>query len=290
MELELGGRQFDITLRPLVMGILNRTRDSFFDGGRYYALDALLRRADELVRDGADVLDIGARAGGVGVHDVPEPEEIQLVTETVAALRERFDVPISVDTRRATVASAAFDSGAVIGNDMSGFRDPGYLDVAAAHHAAVVATHIRLPPGVLDPDPIYGDVVGDVAAALADLARLAEAAGIPPTRIIVDPGLDLGKTWQQSVHLLAAMDRFADLGYPLMLGASNKIFLGRVLNLDKHERAPATIAACAIGALNGCRILRVHDARGARHAADLVAAVLAARTPARRIPFGLGPG
>jgi dihydropteroate synthase len=279
MWLELGGLRYDITYRPVVMGILNRTRDSFFDGGRYFCLDALLRRAEELVRDGADLLDVGARAGGLGVGNVTAEEEAALVVETVTALRERFDVPISVDTRRASVAAAAFTAGAVVGNDMSGFRDPGYLPVAAQHGAAVVATHIRLPPGVPDPDPVYNDVVEDVARALAELADRAISAGLSRERVIVDPGLDLGKTWQQSVQLLAAQERFAALGYPLLLGASNKIFLGRLLGLDTQERGAATVAACAVGVLRGARVLRVHDARGARHAADLAAAVLLADAP-----------
>jgi len=204
--------------------------------------------------------------------------------QTVHALRERFDVPLSVDTRMASVADAAFGAGAVLGNDMSGFRDPGYLPVAARHGAAVVATHIRLPPGVPDPDPVYDDVVEDVAAALGAPARRAEAAGVDRERIVVDPGLDLGKTWRQSLRVLAAQQRFAALGYPLMLGASHKIFLGRLLRLDTHERGPATVAACAIGVLRGARVLRVHDARGARHAADLAAAVLQADGSAGRSP------
>jgi dihydropteroate synthase len=276
MWLDLGGWRYDITYRPLVMGILNRTRDSFYDGGRYMELDALLRRAEQLVRDGADLLDIGARAGGVGVGNVSADDEALLVVQTVAALRERFDVPLSVDTRRASVAAAAFRAGAVLGNDMSGFRDPDYLSVAVRHGAGVVATHIRLPPGVPDPNPRYNDVVVDVAHALGGLANRAAAAGISRERIIIDPGLDLGKTWQQSVQLLAAQDRFASLGYPLLLGASNKIFLGRLLGLDTHQRGAATVAACTVGVLRGARMLRVHDARGARHAADVAAAVLLA--------------
>jgi dihydropteroate synthase len=158
---------------------------------------------------------------------------------------------------------------------MSGFSDPDYLPVAAAAGAAVVATHIRLPPQVPDPDPVYTDVVADVTQALAGLAGRAEAAGVPRERIMVDPGLDLGKTWQQSVRLLANSASVAALGYPLLLAPSNKIFLGRLLGLEADERSHATTAACAVGIARGARILRVHDARGARHTADLFAAVLA---------------
>jgi dihydropteroate synthase len=275
MRLRVGKRSYDISHRALVMGILNRTTDSFYDRGAYIRLDDLLRRAEQLVADGADLLDVGARAAGVGTREVSEAEETDLVCETVTELRRRLDVPLSVDTWRAPVAAAGFAAGAVVGNDLSGFSDPGYLPAAAAAGATVVATHMRLQPRVPDPDPIYGDVVADVAAALARLAASAESAGIPADRILVDPGLDLGKTWQQSTRLLAATARFAALGYPVLLAPSNKIFLGRLLGLELRDRGHATVAACAVAAARGARVLRVHDARPARQAADLVAAILA---------------
>jgi dihydropteroate synthase len=277
-RLTAGAHTWDLGRRALVMGILNRTRDSFFDRGRYFALDALLRRAEELVRDGADVLDVGARPGGVGVREVSEAEETELVASTLAELRRRFGVPLSVDTWRASVAVTAFAEGAVIGNDMSGFSDPGYLPAAAAAGAAVVATHIRLQPQVPDPEPMYGDVVEDVRDALLALARRARDAGLPSERVILDPGLDLGKTWRQSLRLLARLEVFAGLGHPLLLGASNKIFIGRALGLDTRERAEASLAACTAGIDRGARIVRVHEARGARQAAELLAALAAAET------------
>jgi dihydropteroate synthase len=273
LPLDLGGRRLDLSRRALVMGILNRTTDSFYDGGAYFRLDDLLRRAERLVADGADLLDVGARAAGVGTREVSVAEETDLVVSAVQALRDRLEVPLSVDTWRAPVAAAGFEAGAVLGNDMSGFRDPGYLPAAVAAGATVVATHTRLPPGVPDPEPVYGDVVADVAAALRRLAGRARAAGVPAERIVVDPGLDLGKTWRQSLRLLAQFPLFAGLGYPLLLAASNKIFLGRLLNLDRHEREAATVAACALGVARGARVVRVHDARGARHAVDLAAAL-----------------
>ena len=274
MDLILGHRRYDVTHRPLVMGILNRTRDSFFDGGRYLRLDALLRRAEQLVDTGADILEIGARPGGVGVADVNEPTETDLVCESIAALGSRFDVPLAVDTWRASVARAAFCAGAVLGNDMSGFSDEGYLAAAVQAGASVVATHIRLAPQMPDPEPRYGNLVAEVACKLSTMADGALAAGLQRGQVILDPGLDLGKTWMQSVQLLAAFDRFAGLGHPVLLAASNKVFLGRLLDLEKHQRGHATVAACAIGTLRGARLLRVHDAIGVRHAADLSAAVL----------------
>ena len=273
-RLWVGERCYDVTHRALVMGILNRTTDSFSDRGAHFRLDDLLRRAERLVADGADLLDVGDWAAGVGTREVPEAEETSLVCETVTELRRRLDVPLSVDTWRAPVAAAAFAAGAEVGNDLSGFSDPRFLPAAAAAGATVVATHMRLAPRVPDPDPVYADVAADVAAALARLAAAAESAGIAADRILVDPGLDLGKTWQQSTRLLAATARFAALGYPLLLAPSNKIFLGRLLGLEVHERGHATVAACTVAAARGARVLRVHDARPARQAADLVAAVL----------------
>ncbi len=279
--LVLGTRSYDLSVRPLVMGILNRTRDSFYDGGRYYALDDFLKHAERLVADGADLLDVGARPGGVGAHPVSENEECDLAVEAIESLRVRFDVPVSVDRWSARVAAAAFSAGAVLGNDMSGFRDPGFLTAAVAAGASVVATHIRRPPGEADPNPLYRDVVADVADALRALARHAVSAGVPPERVVVDPGLDLGKTSSQSLQLLASTEVLVRLGHPLLVAASNKIFLGRLLDLPKDDRGSATVAACTLAAVAGGRVLRVHDVRAGRHVADLVAAVLACRDEPR---------
>ncbi len=262
----------------MVVGVLNRTRDSFFDRGAYYDLDRLLARAEQLVADGADVLEVGARPGGVGVAEVSPAEECDLAAGTLAELRSRFDVPLAVDTTRATVAEAAFAEGAVLGNDMSGFLDPGYLAAAAAAGAAVVATHIRKPPGVPDPDPVYADLLGEVCSRLATLTRAAEEAGIDREHIVLDPGIDLGKSWQQSLQLLGRLADVTALGLPLLLAVSNKIFLRRALDLGDAPLDVATAAACAIGAMHGGSVVRVHDARIGRQAADLAYAVKAARS------------
>ena len=209
--------------------------------------------------------------------EVTEPEELERVVPAVAALTARFDVPVSVDTWRASVAAAAYEAGACVGNDISGFSDPEYLPAAAKAEATVVATHIRLLPRVPDPRPRYDDLVADVCAFLAARSRDAEAAGIPPERIVVDAGLDLGKTAEQSLALLRASRRLAALGHPLLLSASNKTFLGGVLGLEIDERREASLAAAALGVYRGCRIVRAHDVRGTRRVCDAVAAVLEAR-------------
>jgi dihydropteroate synthase len=275
VRLVIGSRQYDLATRSLVMGILNRTPDSFFDRGEFFALDATMRRAEQLVEEGADILDVGGVKAGPG-PEVSEAQELERLIPAVTAVRKRFDVPISVDTWRAEVAGAAYAAGAEIGNDISGFADPNYLRVSATAGATVVATHIRLAPRVPDPDPHYGDVVAAVREFLGDRARRAEAAGIAADRIVIDAGLDLGKTWEQSLELLRRSDALAALGYPLLLSASNKPFLGKLLDLDITDRRDASLAATALGVARGCRIVRVHDVRGTRRVCDTIAAVLEA--------------
>lgn len=274
--MNLGATRYDLSSRALVMGILNRTPDSFYDRGRYWQLDDFFALADQHVADGADLLDVGGVKAGPGPQ-VGEAEEMDRVVPAVEALRKRFDVALSVDTWRASVAREAYRAGAVVGNDISGFADPAYLAEAAAAGATVVATHIRLGPRIPDPEPVYADLVGEVSEFLVHRAQLARNAGIDDTRIILDAGLDLGKTASQSEELLRASDRLAALGWPLLLSASNKTFLGVRFGLEVTERLEATIAAHAVGVSLGCRILRVHDVRSARRVADTVAAILEAR-------------
>jgi dihydropteroate synthase len=273
----LGEHRFDIEHRAVVMGILNRTPDSFYDKGRYYAFDDFLAKAQQHVDEGADFLDVGGVKAGPGDF-VSEDEELERVIPAVEALRRRFALPLSVDTWRASVARAAFAAGASVGNDISGFADPDYLRVAAEAGASVVATHIRLAPRVADPDPTYPEgVVEAVRSFLADRAAQAESAGIAPERIMVDAGLDLGKTEAQSLELLRASDSLASLGYPVFLSASNKRFLWTLLGVDVDHARQGTHAAHAVGILLGCRVLRAHDVRGARRVATTMAAVLEQR-------------
>ena len=274
-RLTLGERSFDITDRALVMGILNRTPDSFYDRGATYALDDLFRRAELLVDAGADLLDVGGVKAGPGPA-VTEAEEMDRVVPAIEALQARFDVPLSVDTWNASVARESYLAGAVMGNDISGFADPAYLREASEAGATVVATHIRLGPRVPDPDPHYHDVVADVSAFLVDRATSARAAGLPDARIVLDAGLDLGKTADQSLTLLRASDRLAALGWPLLLSASNKTFLGVSFGLEVGDRSEPTLAAHALGVSLGCRIVRAHDVKAARRVCDSLAAVMEA--------------
>ena len=278
-SLRLGDRAFDLDSRALVMGILNRTPDSFFDRGATFALDALLRRAEALVAEGADLLDVGGVKAGPG-PEVGEAEELDRVVPAIAALTDAVDVVLSVDTWSAAVLDAACEAGATVANDISGFADPDYLNVAAKHGATVVATHIRLRPREPDPDPPYDDLVGDVLGFLVDRARRAEAAGVAPDRIMVDAGLDLGKTPAMSAVLLRESERLAGTGYPLVLSASNKRFLGELLGLDVDDRRDASLAAVAYGVAHGCRVVRVHDVAGSVRVCRTVEAMLRATADA----------
>ncbi len=274
----LGDRVHDVTNRTLVMGILNRTPDSFYDAGLTYELDALVRRAEQLVLEGADLLDVGGVKAGPG-PDVGEAEELDRVIPAIEALHARLDVALSVDTWRASVLAEACRAGAVVGNDISGFGDPEYLTVAAAAGASVVATHIRLQPRVADPDPRYDDLVADVTRFLLDRAHRAEAAGLTPEQISIDAGLDLGKTPVQSAVLLRESDVLAATGYTLLLSASNKRFLGELLDLAIDDRRDVSLATVAYGVAHGCRIVRVHDVAGTVRVCRMVEAIQA-QTPA----------
>lgn len=277
--MDLGAHRFDITYRALVMGILNRTPDSFFDAGQYWDFDDFLRKAEKLVDDGVDFLDVGGVKAGPG-DEVDLQEELERVVPAVEALRTRFDVPLSIDTWRAEVLRQCIDVGADIGNDISGFADPDYLHVAAAGRASVVATHIRLAPRVPDPDPVYDDLIKDVREFLQARAEDALAAGIPKERIVIDAGLDLGKTPRMSWELLHQSDDLVALGYPLLLSASNKRFLFELLETERTDIESGTTAAHAIGIAKGCRVIRAHDVQAGRRVADMMAEILAQRAEA----------
>ncbi len=192
----------------------------------------------------------------------------------IEALHARFDVPLSIDTWRASVLDAACRAGAVIGNDISGFADPDYLDVAAKHDATVVATHIRLRPRVPDPEPHYDDVVAEVSEFLTARAAHARAADLEPAQIVVDAGLDLGKTPAQSALLLRETAQQAALGYPLLVSASNKRFLGELFARDVADRNVESLAAVAYGVMQGARVVRVHDVCGSVQVCRTIEALL----------------
>ncbi len=254
------------------MGILNRTTDSFFDKGSYYHFDLFLRKADELVVDGADIVDIGGVKAGPG-EEITLEAELDRVVPAVQAVAARFDVAISVDTWRSEVLDAVLEVGAHLGNDISGFGDLNYTKVAARYGAGVVATHIRLKPRVPDLNPHYDCLADDVRTFLLDRVERAVQDGVDPHAVVIDAGFDLGKTTSQSLALLGTTQRLVDTGFPVLISASNKGFLGETLGLGVTERRMASICAASIAMLQGASVYRVHDVRGTVKALDTIAAL-----------------
>lgn len=269
----LGNRRYDLTTRTVVMAILDRTPDSLDDPDAAFDLDALCRRAEQLVGEGADVLDIGGVKAGPG-PEVGVREELGRLVPAIEALSARFDLPVSLDTGNAAVLDAACEAGAVCGNAINGFADPGYLAAAARHGAAVVITHTRLRPRVPGPQPADRDLVGEVGTFLSEGAGQAMAAGIPAESVVLDAGLGLGKTAAQSAVLLRESRHLARLGHPLLLSASNTTFLGMLLDQPIDRRRSSSLAAAAYGVARGVRIVRAHDVAGTVRVVRMAEALL----------------
>lgn len=264
---------------PLVMGILNVTPDSFSDGGLHATRDAAVRRAEAMVAEGAHLLDVGGESTRPGSRPPSAEEELSRVIPVVEALAGRVRVPISVDTRRASVARAALEAGAEVINDVSSLRDPEMAGVVARAGAGIVLMHMRGEPATMQDDPTYEDVVREVGERLESAVRDAEAAGIGPGKIVVDPGIGFGKTAAHNLTLLARLDEIVAIA-PVMIGVSRKGFIGALLGgVPAAERSVGTAAACVVGLLNGARIFRVHDVRLVREALTVAEAIRAARRP-----------
>lgn len=266
--------------RPLLMGILNVTPDSFSDGGRLTTPDRAVAHAAALVATGADLLDVGGESTRPGADPVSIAEEIQRSAPVVARLVAEFDVPVSVDTRHPAVARAALAEGAAVVNDVSGFADPTMAEVVAEAGAGAVLMHMRGTPQTMQTLARYADVAAEVAAELGTSLERARSAGVTLERIVLDPGLGFSKTAEHNLRLLNDLRPLLALGRPLLLGPSRKSFLGALLGGDvpAAERDVATAAACVLGYLAGARVFRVHDTATARQAL-LVAAGVAAAAP-----------
>ena len=260
---------------PVLMGVLNVTPDSFSDGGRFYQADAALRRIDELQRQGADIVDIGGESTRPGSASVTADEELRRVMPAVEAAVERFDLPVSVDTTKADVARAALDAGAEIINDISGLRfDPELASLAARSGAGLALMHIRGRPRSMQQDIHYDDLLGEIASELQESVDRALAAGCERDRIVIDPGIGFGKTAEQNLVAIDRLDRFRELGFPILIGPSRKSFIGKTLGLDVDDRLEATLAACVVALMRGARIFRVHDVAAARRALDMAEAII----------------
>jgi len=273
--LEARGRRFILGPRLWLMGVLNVTPDSFSDGGAYFDPGKAIDRGLALAAEGADIIDVGGESTRPGSRPVPEAEEIGRVIPVLRALRPKVQALLSIDTTKAGVARAALEAGADIVNDTSALRsDPSMADVVAGSGAALVLMHMQGTPLTMQDAPHYDDLMGEIAAFLDERIRAAEAAGIPAERIIIDPGIGFGKTFEDNLEILRGQRAFRRLGRPLLVGFSRKAFLGRILGLPPAERLEATIAAAVLSAERGADILRVHDVGPVARAVRTAEAIL----------------
>jgi dihydropteroate synthase len=273
---------FDLPLtRPLVMGILNVTPDSFSDGGEHDDVHGAVEWGTRLVAEGADVLDVGGESTRPGARRIDPAEEARRIVPVIGGVHQGpAGVPISIDTRHSTVADAALALGASIVNDISGFRDPAMIDLASRTDAGLVVMHMRGEPGSMQEEPRYNDVLREVRAWLAERAHALEAAGVARDRIAIDPGIGFGKTAEHNLELLRRLPELASLGYPVLVGVSRKRFIGLVAGGEPQERLEGSLAAALWATSHGASIIRVHD----------VAATVKALAVVRAIETGSVPG
>jgi dihydropteroate synthase len=271
--MRIGGRVFEGP-GPFLMGVVNVTPDSFSDGGAFLERDAAVARAEQLVSEGADLVDVGGESTRPGAPEVPAEVEVRRVVPVIGRLRERGCVtPISVDTRKAEVAQAALAAGADLVNDVSGLADPALRDLVAASGCPAVLMHTRGTPADMASRAVYDNVVGEVERELAEALLRATRAGVAEDRILLDPGVGFAKTAEQSLAILAALPSLRRLGRPLLVGPSRKSFIGKITGAAAGDRLPGTLAAVAACVLAGVEVIRVHDVAAARQAARVAAAI-----------------
>lgn len=260
--------------RPLIMGVLNVTPDSFSDGGRFATRESAVARARQLVADGAAIIDVGGESTRPGAEPVTLEAELERVIPVIAALHEELDVLVSVDTSKPEVMRAAVGAGAGMINDVNGLRAPGAIDVAAASGAAVCVMHMQGTPRSMQRQPQYRDVVAEVGAFLSAQAELLRARGVAPERIVLDPGFGFGKTLEHNMALFRGLPALVAIGYPVLVGVSRKSMIGSLLG-DRPipDRRIGSVAAAMLAARAGARILRVHDVRETADALAILAAL-----------------
>jgi dihydropteroate synthase len=251
--------------RTLVMGVLNVTPDSFSDGGRFLDPRRAVERGLAMEREGADLLDIGAESTRPGAHGIPAAEELRRLLPVLEALGRRLKIPISIDTQKSAVAEMALGAGAQIINDVSGLRsDPRLAQVAAKSQAPLILMHMRGIPRSMQRGPFAREVLRDVMTGLRRSVAIATKAGVEKSQIVIDPGIGFGKSFSQNYELLARLPALAKLGFPMVVGASRKGFLGKTLARNgkpapANERLWGTAAAVAATILHGAHIVRIHD-------------------------------
>ena len=265
----IGSKLFDFSKKTALMGILNVTPDSFSDGGQFNNVDAALKQTEKMIQEGADIIDVGGESTRPGHKSVETEAEIDRVVPVIEAIRRRFDVPISVDTTKSLVAEAAVTVGADMINDVWGFKaDPEMAEVASRHNVVCCLTHNR---SNMD----YIEFIHDVMNDLRDCIRIAEAAGISREKIIIDPGLGFAKNYEHNLSIMSNLEKLHDLGFPVLLGASRKRFIGQATEKAKaEEREIGTVATTVMGIMKGCQLIRVHNVAMNKEASTLVDAVI----------------
>ena len=264
--------------RPLIMGVLNITPDSFYDGGRYAAPSAAIEHAVRLIEEGADIIDVGGESTRPYTDATPVEEELGRVIPLIKAIRARSDVFISIDTYKARVAQEALDAGADMINDVSGLSfDAGMAEVVADAKVPVVIMHMKGTPKEMQVKPRYDDVIGEITDFFSERVAFATQCGIDEDNIILDPGIGFGKRLGDNLMIIKELRRFKELGKPVLIGTSMKTFIGRLTGSpDPEERVEGTLASVALCLWNGADIVRVHDVKKARRVATLVRAVMKA--------------
>lgn len=265
--MRIRNREFDVANYTYIMGILNVTPDSFSDGGKYNTWDKALFRAQEMVQEGADILDIGGESTRPGHIQISEEEEISRTAPLIRRLREEFDIPLSIDTYKTAVAREALAAGADLVNDIWGLKyEPGLGELIAESGAACCLMHNRR-------EPAKENLMEEIKADLRETLSLAQKAGICKERILLDPGIGFGKTYQQNLETLYFLEQLQELGYPLLLGASRKSVVGLTLDLPVQERLEGTLVTTVLGVLKGCAFIRVHDIKENVRAVQMARAI-----------------
>ena len=271
----LGGKILNLAKKTAIMGILNVTPDSFYDGGRYTCQDEALRRVEQMIEEGADIIDVGGESTRPGSERVSLKEEIKRVIPIIEKIRENFDVPISIDTYKAEVARQAIEVGANMVNDISGLRfDPKLKKVVAKCDVPVVITHIKGTPKDMQDNPQYRCLMGEIISYLRESIKMAEEAGISSDKIIIDPGIGFGKTTEHNLRIIKRLPELKSLGKPILIGASRKSFIGNVLKLPVSERLEGSLAIGSLSVFQGANIIRTHDVKETRRVVDLIRAVM----------------
>ncbi len=270
--------RFRSLTRPLVMGVLNVTPDSFSDGGKYFRAKDAIERARQMVADGADLIDLGGESTRPGSEPVGADEEKRRVIPVLEAIAGKIGVPISIDTYKAETAAAALSAGAEIVNDISGGRmDPDMLTLVASRGVPIILGHIRGTPKDMQDDPVYVDVVQEVADELEGIAVRAEEAGIARENVLVDPGIGFGKKMEHNLSLLRHLGQIVERGRPVVVGVSRKKFIGVLLdNAPPDDRIEGTAAAAALCVAAGAAVIRVHDVRQMARVVKVASAIVGA--------------